>query len=69
LGYYKKQCGRLKVIVNENGANDHSYGHGAQIICPTGWNDSCPDVAHTVSVEELRDLYYLISRALDAAAD
>jgi len=64
---YDKSIGRLRVVVNENGAMDHSYGHGAIIQCPEGWNDNCPIQTHTVSIEELRDLRYLLDRAIEAA--
>lgn len=64
---FDKECGRLRVVLNENGAQDHHYGHGVIIQCPEGWNDSCPVQTHTVSVDELRDLYYMIGRALEAA--
>lgn len=64
---YDRTCGRLRVVVNESGARDHTYGHGAEIHCPTGWNDSCPIQTHTLSVEELRDLRHLLDRAIAAA--
>jgi len=64
---YDRTIGRLRVVVTENGAKDHSYGHGVGIHCPTGWNDSCAVQTHTVSVEELRDLRYLLDRAIAAA--
>jgi len=66
-GYYDKTIGRLRVTVSPEGARQHDYGHGCQIECPTGWNDSCPIQRHTVSVEELRDLRYLIDRAISVA--
>ena len=62
-GYYKRM-GRLQLEVTENGAKDPSYAHGAKIMCPTGWNDSCRIETFVVSVEELRDLRYLIDRAI-----
>ncbi len=64
---YDRTLGRLRVVVNENGAMDHTYGHGAIIQCPEGWNSSCPVQTHTVSVEELRDLRHLLDRAIAAA--
>lgn len=66
MSTYDKSIGRLRVVVSREGAMNPSYGHGASIKCPTGWNDACPIVEHTVSVEELRDLRYLIDRALAA---
>jgi hypothetical protein len=61
---YNKTAGRLRVTVNRDGMLNHDYGHGCTIECPTGWNDSCPIVKHTVCVEELRDLRHLLDRAI-----
>ncbi len=61
---FDKKCGRLRVMVSRDGQNDRSYGHGAEVSCPDGWNDSCPIQTITLSVEELHDLRYLIERAL-----
>ena len=61
---YSSDCGRLQVIVSRDGAKDHSYGYGAEVICRAGWSDSCPMVVHSMSVEELRDLRYLLDRAI-----
>lgn len=66
---YNKKLGRLRVEVRDTGARDHTYSHGAQISCPDGWNDSCPILTLTVSVEEMRDLRYLLDRAIAAADD
>lgn len=67
MGWYKKTMGRVTVEVRENGAKDHSYGHGCEVSCVEGWNNYCPTKSHTMSVEELRDLRYLLDRAIDAA--
>jgi len=61
---FNKQMGRLRVTVNSEGARMHHYGHGATVECISGWNDSCPNVTHTLSVDELRDLRYLVDRAI-----
>lgn len=66
---YNKTLGRLQVIVNENGSWMHDYGHGCQVKCRDGWNDACEMQAHTMSVEEMRDLRYLLDRAIAAADD
>lgn len=58
---------RLEVRVNDNGMKMHDYGHGAEVLCRAGWNDGCPMVALTMSVDELRDLRYLLERAIAAA--
>jgi hypothetical protein len=64
---FDKQCGRLRVTVSSEGLRMPNYGHGATVECVAGWNDNCPVVKHTVSVDELRDLHYLIGRAIEAA--
>lgn len=64
---FNKQMGRLRVTVSRDGLRMHDYGHGATVECVAGWNDSCPIVTHTVSVDELRDLHYLLGRAIEAS--
>lgn len=65
---FDKQTGRLRVRVGDEGLKQHSYGHGVQISCPDGWNDACPIQTHTISVDEMRDLHYLLGRAIEMAA-
>lgn len=67
MATYDRKIGRLRVTVSANGARQHDYGHGATVECLAGWNDSCPLQVHIVSVEELRDLRYLLDRAIAAA--
>jgi hypothetical protein len=64
---YDKTIGRLRVLVSSEGLKMHYYSHGAEISCPTGWNESCKIQIFRVSVEELRDLRYLLDRAIAAA--
>jgi hypothetical protein len=64
---YTRRIGRLQINVNENGAKMHDYGHGCEVGCVAGWNESCPMVNHMMSVEEMRDLRYLLDRAIAAA--
>lgn len=61
---FSKSMNRIAVEVNDNGARQHEYGHGAVVKCRSGWNDSCPFIDNTMSVDELRDLRYLIDRAI-----
>jgi hypothetical protein len=65
---YDRTCGRLRVRVCANGARMHDYGHGVAVACRAGWNDGCPMVEHTMSVEELHDLRHLIDRAIAAVS-
>lgn len=67
MTYYRKKIGRIAVAVNQDGIKNHDYGHGCEVSCLDGWNDSCRTLTHNMSVEELRDLQYLIGRALAAA--
>lgn len=64
---YSKTMGRLRVDVGYNGGQQHDYGHGCTVACLDGWNDSCPTAKLTMSVEELRDLRYLLDRAIASA--
>jgi hypothetical protein len=66
---YDKTVGRVSVSVSENGGEMHDYGFGCTVSCIDGWNDSCPKIKLTMSVEELRDLRYLLDRAIVAADD
>jgi hypothetical protein len=58
---------RLRVCVGNEGLRQHDYGHGADVYIRAGWNDGCEMVQNTLSVNELRDLRYLIDEALRAA--
>lgn len=62
--HYQKTIGSISLEVSREGYLGHDYGYGAKITIPTGWNDACPIVTNNLSVEELRDLRYLIDRAL-----
>lgn len=64
---YDKAIGRHRVVVNREGLRMHDYGHGVQIEYRDGWNDACELRCITLSVDELRDLRYLIDRALAKA--
>lgn len=64
---FNKQMDRLRVTVSNDGEKMHDYGHGATVECVEGWNDSCPVLKHTMSVDELRDLHYLLGRAIAVA--
>lgn len=67
MGLYEQTCGRVRVQVSREGARQQGYGYGATVACRGGWNDACPMVELTMSVEELHDLRYLIDRAIVAA--
>lgn len=66
---YSMSMGRLRVEVSYEGAIQHDYGHGCIVSCVDGWNDSCPTLKHRLSVEELRNLRYLLDRAIFHADD
>jgi len=69
MSVYDQKIGRLRVFVNLQGGVDHSYAHGAEVSCPDGWNDMCAIKTHFVSVEELRNLHYLLGRAIAHAEE
>ena len=64
---YQKTMGRVTVQVSDDGAKLHDYGHGCTVSCLNGWNDSCQTISHIMSVEELRDLRYMLDRAIAVA--
>jgi hypothetical protein len=64
---YEKTIGRITVLVNAEGGKMHDYAHGCSVSCVSGWNDNCPTLSHIMSVEEMRDLHYLLERAITAA--
>lgn len=66
-GYRNEIRDRFRIAVNEDGARDHSYVHGVQLSIRTGWNPACEFIMSNLSIEELRDLRYLIERAIAAA--
>lgn len=58
---------RLRVGIGNNGLRMHDYGHGATVACRAGWNSGCAMTELTMSVNELRDLRYLLDCAIAAA--
>ena len=58
-----KQLNRIKLEVN-----DARNGGHIVLSVPDGWNDSCKIVEQTITRDELRDLMYLVERALDIIA-
>lgn len=66
---YEKTIGRLTLHVGDEGMKQSDYGYGASIECRKGWNKDSESQMHIVSIEELRDLRYLIERALAAVED
>ena len=65
---YDRQIGRIRLVVNDNGATDHNYGYGCLLQIREGWNDGCAMISNNMSVEELHDLRHLIDRALRQTA-
>lgn len=69
---YSKSIGRLYVRVDESGVTQHGYRHGGTLACLNGSgnydpNDPDDGVQSNLSVEEMRDLRYLLDRAIAAA--
>jgi hypothetical protein len=62
---FSKRIGdRIKLCVNRNGYLNHDYGYGCDLKIRAGWNDSCEIITNNLSVDDLRDLRYLIDCAL-----
>jgi hypothetical protein len=55
---YGKKIGRIALQV------PHPGDGSPELIIPDGWNDSVPKIHHTLSIEELHDLRFLIDRAI-----
>jgi hypothetical protein len=64
---YSKRIGRIHLEVSEEGMRQPDYGHGCNLNIVDGWNDSCPTLVNRLSLEELKDLQYMASRALKRA--
>lgn len=64
---FNKAIGRLRLEVSHDGLKMHDYGHGCSLKVLDGWNDSCPTLENRLSVDELKDLQYLIGSALERA--
>lgn len=64
---FSKGIGRIQLQVDAESLKMHDYRHGCELKIVDGWNDSCPTLNNRLSVDELRDLQYLISRALKRA--
>lgn len=58
---------RMSIEVSEEAYRQPQYGHGAQVSLRDGWNDGCPMISARLSLDELRDLRYLIDRAIRIA--
>lgn len=61
---YSKKIGRLTLEVCKEGYTDPDYRYGATLSSPAGRNDAVDVHKIDLSLEELRDLKYLIERAL-----
>jgi hypothetical protein len=67
---YRNQTGRLLVDVSDDGGKMHDYRHGCTIAEVEGkWNEWYPPKGIQMSIEEMRDLRYLLDRAIAAADD
>ncbi len=64
-----KTAGRFTVNVTQDGARYHSNVHGATISYKDGWNDHVPVRSFPLSIEEMRDLHYILGRAIAQADD
>ena len=60
----EKEIGRFLIFINPNGAHDHSYGYGVDFSVNEGWNDEARRISFHLSVNELRDIQYMIGELL-----
>ena len=67
MANYSNRAGRISIELNNDGARDQTYGHGVSLRLSDGWNDECESQCWICSVEDLRDLQYLIVRAIATA--
>lgn len=59
MSVYEQSVGNTRLSVTEEGALNHVYSYGVQLT--VGYNSAA------LSVENLRELHFLIGRAIDSA--
>lgn len=64
---YDRTMDRISVTVASEAAHDHTYSHGGTVQIREGFNEFSPMIINKLSVEEMRDLRYLLDRAIAAA--
>lgn len=62
-----KAAGRFEVAVSNKGAHDQNDSLGATISYRDGWNSGLPARGFDLSLEEMRDLHYILGRAIAQA--
>lgn len=60
----KKEIGRIALHINHDGKLDHSYGYGCNMKLQKGFNPHCGEVDYPLSINELRDIQYMIGELL-----
>lgn len=55
----RKKIGRIELRVGLPGDGSQTV-----LLIPSGWNDSSELVSNELTIEELRDIHYMIGRAL-----
>ena len=60
MKHYTKDMGRI--LVNYQDAR--GIDHAVEVCIRDGWNNSCPFNRNVLSVEEARDLRYLLDRII-----
>ena len=66
MSAFRKKIGeRIELEVGRDGYLNHDYGHGARLSIRQGWNESCEWSHSNLSVDDLKDLHYVIGRAIE----
>jgi len=66
MSEFRKSVGeRLRLKVSRDGYLQHDYGYGCELEIRRGWNDGCQFEGNYLSIDDLKDLRYLIDRALE----
>jgi hypothetical protein len=60
---YQRKVGRVGVEYRP----DFGDARSVTITCVAGWNDYCPTLENILSIEEVRDLRYLLDRVIAAS--
>lgn len=60
----KKEIGRISISFSDEGKRDHDYGYGCTMKLQKGFNPHCGEVDYPLSINELRDIQYMIGELL-----
>lgn len=65
----RKRSGRIEVSIADDGVKHHEYSHGVELVFYLHEASKSPDGERfSISVEEARDLHYMLSRIIAKAS-